>query len=367
VKKMTCRFPIFFILAYSLLTTYAHATSYELKESTDSIIGKLDSAVVSRERTLLDIAREYGFGYQDLKLLNPEIDTWMPKDGEVVQLPSRFILPDVPREGVVLNIPEMRLYYFPPHKKGEPVEVLTYPLGVGREGWATPYKKTRIISKKKHPDWRPPKSILKEHEDAGDPLPEVVKAGPDNPLGDYALRLGLPAYLIHGTNKPWGIGMRVSHGCIRLYPEDIAELFQKVKVGTPVNIINNPYKIGGADGVLYLEAHPPLRTATRDEYGNVAESVDEYGEPINRANDYGTVNFTQVVEMIVASTDEDEYLVDWGMAKIVSSEAKGIPVAIGVSIAKETQTMSQAAESDTLTLKLETAIDDAGISKIAIQ
>jgi len=181
------------------------------------------------------------------------------------------------------------------------------------------------------------------------------------------LRLGLPAYLIHGTNKPWGIGMRVSHGCIRLYPEDIAELFHKVKVGTPVNIINNPYKIAEADGVLYLEAHPPLSTGTRDEYGNVAESVDEYGEPINLASDYGTVNFTQVVEMIVASTGEDEYLIDWGMAKIVSSEAKGIPVAIGVSIAKETQTMSQAAESDTLTLKLETAIDDAGISKIANQ
>ena len=365
---MTCRFPIFFILAYSLLATYAHATSYELKESTDSIIGKLDSAVVGREHTLLDIAREYGFGYQDLQLLNPEIDTWMPKDGEVVQLPSRFILPDVPREGVVLNIPEMRLYYFPPHKKGEPVKVFTYPLGIGREGWATPYKKTRIISKKKHPDWRPPKSILKEHEDAGDPLPEVVKAGPDNPLGDYALRLGLPAYLIHGTNKPWGIGMRVSHGCIRLYPEDIAELFQKVKVGTPVNIINNPYKIGGADGVLYLEAHPPLRTATRDEYGNVAESVDEYGEPINRANDYGTVNFTQVVGMIVASTNEDEYFIDWGMAKIVSSEAKGIPIAIGVSIAKETQTkgqetMGQAKENDTLTLKLDTTVNDVGITK----
>ena len=363
MKKMSCRFQIILILACSLLATYAHATSYELKDSTDSIIGKLDSTVVGREYTLLDIAREYGFGYQDLKLLNPEIDIWMPKDGEVVQLPSRFILPNVPREGVVLNIPEMRLYYFPPHKQGEPVEVYTYPLGVGREGWDTPYKKTRIVGKKKHPDWRPPKSILKEHEDAGDPLPKVVKAGPDNPLGDYALRLGLPAYLIHGTNKPWGIGMRVSHGCIRLYPEDIAELFQKVKVGTPVNIINKPYKIGGADGVLYLEAHPPLTTATRDEYGDIIESVDEYGEPINRDNDYGTVNFTQVVEMIVASTDEDEYLIDWGMAKIVSSEAKGIPIAIGVAIAKETQIMSQAEESDTLVLKLDTVIDDAGTSR----
>jgi len=370
---MNFRFPIFSILAYSLLVTHVHAASYKLNDSTDAIVGELDSAVVGREHTLLDIAREYGFGYQDLKLLNPQIDTWMPEDGEVVQLPSRFILPNVPRKGLVLNIPEMRLYYFPPHKKGEPVEVITYPLGVGREGWATPYKKTRIIGKKKHPDWRPPKSILKEHEEAGDPLPKVVKAGPDNPLGDYALRLGLPAYLIHGTNKPWGIGMRVSHGCIRLYPEDIAELFHKVKVGTSVNIINNPYKIGGADGVLYLEAHPPLSTATRDEYGDVTESIDEYGNPINRAHDYGNVNFTQVVEMIVASTKEDEYMIDWGMAKIVSTEARGIPVAIGISVAKENGTngwetkgqeiIGQAEEGETLSLKLDTAIDDAGITK----
>ena len=368
MRKINFRFPIFTILAFSLLVTHVHAASYKLNDSTDSIIGELDSAVVGREHTLLDIAREYGFGYQDLKLLNPEIDTWMPEDGDVVQLPSRFILPNVPRNGLVLNIPEMRLYYFPPHKKGEPVEVFTYPLGVGREGWATPYKKTRIVGKKKHPDWRPPKSILKEHEEAGDPLPKVVKAGPDNPLGDYALRLGLPAYLIHGTNKPWGIGMRVSHGCIRLYPEDIAELFYKVKVGTKVNIINNPYKIGGADGVLYLEAHPPLTTATRDENGDVVESIDAYGKPINRSVDYGNVNFTQVVEMIVASTDEDEYIIDWGMAKIVSTEARGIPVAIGISVAKENGTngreiIGQAEEGESLSLKLDTAIDDTGITK----
>jgi len=331
VNKMNFRFPIFSILAYSFLVTHAHATSYELKESTDSIIGKLDSAVVGRDTTLLDIAREYGFGYQDLKLLNPTIDTWMPKDGELVQLPSKFILPNVAREGIILNIPEMRLYYFPPHKKGEPNKVVTYPLGVGRQGWDTPYKQTQVIGKKKHPDWRPPESIRQEHEDAGDPLPEVVKAGPDNPLGNHALRLGLPAYLIHGTNKPWGIGMRVSHGCIRLYPEDIAELFDQVKVGTAVNIINNPYKIGESEGVLYLEAHPPLKTATRDEYGDIIESMNENME----------VDFTQVVEIIVASTEEDEYVIDWGMAKIVSEEAKGIPVAIGLYVPKEVQSAGE--------------------------
>ena len=138
---MYLRFQIFLILVCSIFVTHTHATSYQLNNITDSIIGKIDSAVVSRETTLLDIARKYGFGYQDLKILNPTIDTWMPNDGEVVQLPSKFILPNVPREGVVLNIPEMRLYFFPSHKKDEPIEVITYPLGVGREGWRLPTKR----------------------------------------------------------------------------------------------------------------------------------------------------------------------------------------------------------------------------------
>ena len=351
VKKMNFRFSVFSVFSWILLATHVHATSYELKNSTDSIVGKLDSAVVGRDTTLLDIAREYGFGYQDLKLLNPTIDTWMPEDGELVQLPSKFILPNVEREGIVLNIPEMRLYYFPTHKKGEPNKIYTYPLGIGREGWATPYEQTRIIGKKEHPDWRPPESIRQEHESAGDPLPEVVKAGPDNPLGDHALRLGLPAYLIHGTNKPWGIGMRVSHGCIRLYPEDIAELFDKVKVGTPVNIINNPYKIGKADGVLYLEVHPPLTIGIKDEYGDVIESVDD--EVVG--------NFSQIIEMIVASTNENEYLIDWDTAKIVSNETKGIPVAIGIYIPKQGKSTDLTPEIDDFYLKL-----DADTSNIDI-
>jgi len=335
---------------------HVHATTYELKNSTDSIVGKIDSAVVGRDNTLLDVAREFGFGYQDIKLLNPTIDTWMPNDGELVQLPSRFILPNVPRKGIVLNIPEMRLYFYPPHKKGEPDKVITYPLGIGRQGWNTPYKQTHIIGKKKHPDWRPPKSIRQEHEEAGDPLPEVVRAGPDNPLGDYALRLGLPAYLIHGTNKPWGIGMRVSHGCIRLYPEDIAALFAQVKVGTAVNIINSPYKIGEADGVLYLEAHPPLKTATRDEYGDVMVTTTD-----ENTND----DFTQIVGMIVASTREDEYIIDWSMAKIVSDETKGIPVAIGLYVPKQVEGTgrTQTTGSGVFILKLDTDISDMRVTK----
>ena len=357
MKEINFQLPILLLLSWPLLGMHAHATSYELKSSADSIVGQLDSAVVGRDTTLLDIAREFGFGYQDLKLLNPTIDTWMPNDGEVVQLPSRFILPNVVRNGIVLNIPEMRLYFYPPHIKGEPDKVITYPLGVGRQGWVTPYKKTRIIGKKKYPDWRPPKSIRQEHEEAGDPLPEIIRAGPDNPLGDYALRLGLPAYLIHGTNKPWGIGMRVSHGCIRLYPEDIAALFDRVKVGTAVNIINEPYKIGEADGVLYLEAHPPLKIATRDEYGDIVETKDE------NISD----NFTQVVKMIVASTTEDGYVIDWSRAKIVSKETKGIPVAIGLHVTKQVggTGQTQTTGSGVLFLKLDTELSDMGVTEYA--
>ena len=146
-------------------------------------------------------------------------------------VPSQFVLPVAPRDGIVLNVPEMRLYYYLPKKKNQPREVITYPLGVGREGWNTPYITTNIVEKKASPNWYPP-------------LPEIVKAGPDNPLGDFAMRLGQRDYLIHGTNKPYGVGMRVSHGCIRLFPEDIEALFEKVALKTPVRIINQPYKIG---------------------------------------------------------------------------------------------------------------------------
>ena len=307
------------------LAVNAGATTYELRSESDNVIGQIDTVIVDSSTTLPDIARKHGFGFYDIKLLNPDTDTWMPDDDEIVQLPSRFILPDVPRNGIVLNIPEMRLYYFPKKKKGEPYKVITYPLGIGREGWATPYKQTHITGKKEHPDWRPPKSIREEHERAGDPLPEIVKAGPDNPLGQHALRLALPSYLIHGTNKPWGIGMRVSHGCIRLYPEDIAELFDQVTVGTPVNIINKPYKTGKADGVLYLEVHPSLTTATRDKSGHVIKS--ENNENID--------NFPEIIKMIIASTNDGQYLIDWDTAKAVSDEPQGIPVAIGMRIPEQ--------------------------------
>ncbi len=292
------------------LSLQAHATIYTLKGD-DSVFGQVSTVTAQFNDTLLDIGRSNGFGLQDLKLFNPGIDTWMPGEGQAIQLPGQFILPNVPPVGIVLNIPEMRLYYFPDVKKGEERQVITYPLGIGREGWSTPYTKTSIIHKQKDPAWYPPESIRKEHAEKGDPLPKMVPAGPDNPLGAYAMRMGLGAYLIHGTNKPFGVGMRVSHGCIRLYPEDIEDLFARVKVGTPVNIINQPYKIGVLDGVIYLEVHPYL---------------DEDGHR------FAQNSLTEVVKYIIETTKENQYEIDWDLVKKVVDESTGVPVAIGLHL-----------------------------------
>ncbi len=296
-------------IVISTVFSQAWAASYTLQNMNDSVIGEIDIARAELKDTMLDIARAHGLGYQDIKLLNPEVDTWLPGEGMEILLPLQFVLPDAPKEGIVLNIPEMRLYYYPPKKRNQATQVVTYPLGVGREGWSTPYVKTQIIEKKTHPNWYPPESIRAEHEEAGDPLPKIVKAGPDNPLGDHALRLGIPQYLIHGTNKPFGIGMRISHGCIRLYPEDIESLFNEVKIGTPVKIVNQPYKVGKLNGVIYLEAHPHLQ-----------EDAARYA------------GLTEIVRLIVDVTQEQSYQIDWNLVDQVVSEHKGIPVAIGMQI-----------------------------------
>lgn len=241
-----------------LLPTTLFATTYELPSEYFDVIGAPRIVVAAHEDTLVEIARQAGIGLEQMERNNPGVDMWLPGEGTKVTVPSHYVLPRVPREGLVLNLPEMRMYYFPPRQAGRPAQVQTFPIGIGRETWETPLGKTRITSKVKDPVWRPPESIRKEHAANGDPLPLVVPAGPDNPLGRYAMRLGIPGYLIHSTNKPIGVGMRVSHGCIRMLPEDIERLFPQVPVGTQVNIINQPVKVGWHGGKLYIEVHPPL-------------------------------------------------------------------------------------------------------------
>lgn len=241
------------------------------------LVGQVQIIKALHEDTLLDIARRYHLGHDEIVIANPSVDRWMPGEGTAITLPTRYILPDAERTGLVLNIPEMRLYYYPKPRRGEQPVVKTYPVSVGRMDWSTPLGKTHIQSKQKDPSWRPPASIRAEAAARGEPLPEIVPPGPKNPLGRYAMRLGVPGYLIHGTDKPWGIGMRVTHGCMRLYPEDSETIFHEVAVGTQVQLVNQPVKVGWADGTLYMEVHPPLEEdiARKNSLMNIALDVLE--------------------------------------------------------------------------------------------
>ena len=231
---------------------------FPLPPAGTDVIGEVQIASTGREDTLSDLARRYDLGYEEIVAANPGMDPWLPGEGAQVVLPTQFVLPDAPREGLVLNLAAMRLFYYPRPVANEPPRVITHPIGIGREGWETPQGVARITQKIVQPAWTVPQSVRREHAELGDPLPPVVPPGPDNPLGEYALRLSLPSYLIHGTNQPYGVGIRVSHGCVRLYPEDIARLFPEVPEGTTVTIVNQPYLAGWRNGQLYLEAHPPL-------------------------------------------------------------------------------------------------------------
>lgn len=239
------------------------SSRFEIGPDSD-VVGEVQVIRARYEDTFIDIARAYDLGYDELVQANPDVDPWLPGAGTRIVLPTQFVLPDGPREGIVLNIGTKRLFYFPKVAAGGTPVVLTHPVGIGREGWVTPIGSTTVVAKTKDPVWTVPASIRKEHADAGDPLPARVPPGPDNPLGAYALRLGFPSYLIHGTNKPSGIGMRVSHGCVQLFPEDIESLFGQVTVGTRVRIVNQPHLLGWHAGNLYLEAHPALEDDRRD-------------------------------------------------------------------------------------------------------
>ncbi len=238
-----------------LFPAFSGATTFELADENTRVIGHNIIVYSHKEDTLLDIGRRFDLGYSEIVNANPTIDPWLPGEGQKVIVPNRFILPDAPKRGIVINLAEMRLYYFPKVQKGELQKVITHPIGVGREGWTTPLGKAHITQKIKDPTWTPPASIHAEHLEKGDPLPKVVPAGPNNPLGAYAMRLSMPGYLLHGTNRPFGVGLRVSHGCIRLFPEDIEHLFSIVSVNTPVEILYQPYKAAVYNNDLFLEAH----------------------------------------------------------------------------------------------------------------
>lgn len=291
-----------------LLANTGQAAVYELSSQSADLIGNVQRMTAAYEDTFVDIGRRSGLGYEELRLANPDIDPWLPGAATEVTLPTAFIIPPVPRQGIVINIAEYRVYYF--YSRDGRNYVATLPASVGRMDWETPLGVTGIVAKAHRPSWYPPDSIRAEHEADGRPLPRVVPPGPDNPLGDYSLRLGLPGYLIHGTNRPAGVGMQVTHGCIRLFPEDIEWLFSRVDTKTPVRIINQPLKFGWQGDALYLEVHPGL------------DSLAEAGSD-------GSDNMTLVTTEYVRVTSEGEANVDWDRVAQVFREKTGLPVQVG--------------------------------------
>ena len=261
----------------------------------DRVVGEVRYTTVGRGETLLDIARAFDLGHDQIIAANPHLNRWVPPVGAEVLLPSQYVLPPGERRGIVLNLAELRMYYFEPNNRF----VHTFPVSIGDVDWRTPQGTTRIIGKEVNPAWYPPKSIQREHLEEGDELPTLIPGGaPDNPLGTLALKLAIPSYLIHGTDarRSYGIGMRVSHGCIRLYPEDIEILFNLVRVGTPVRIIDEPIKAGWVDGELFLEVHKPVEDDFIDDLKAVF--LEDVVNAVADAVDTSTEIFIEEVERV---------------------------------------------------------------------
>jgi L,D-transpeptidase ErfK/SrfK len=250
-----------------------HSLDQLLANDELTVVGNIRFARANKNETLIDVARRFNLGYDEIVKANSNINRWVPDPNARVILPTQYVLPDAPRDGIVLNIAELRLYYFPKTSENELPTVYTYPVSIGRLDWRTPLGKTRVVRKDKNPPWYPTDSIRREHAAEGDILPKFIKGGdPENPLGNYALRLAIPSYLIHGTDqrKANGIGMQVTHGCVRLYPEDVEDLYNLVGVNTPVYIVDQPIKIGVKNNAIFLEVHTPL-----EEDGHRVEIPEE--------------------------------------------------------------------------------------------
>jgi L,D-transpeptidase ErfK/SrfK len=221
---------------------------YSYKKSA-TVIGAMKTHTVKKNDSLIELARRYGLGYHEIVAANPGVDAFVPGEGKSVNIPTTWILPDTGSyDGIVINLSEMRLYFFSRQSAGI---VRTFPIGIGSEGNETPVGVFTIVEKKEKPAWYVPESIRKEKPE----LPLVVPPGPNNPLGSHALRLSARSILIHGTNRPYAVGRKASHGCIRMYPEDIPKLFQLVPNGAKVTIIRQPVKVGVLDDQVFLEVH----------------------------------------------------------------------------------------------------------------
>jgi L,D-transpeptidase ErfK/SrfK len=298
------------ILTLTLRTVPSRASVFDLPADGSAVVGADTTITTHYQDTLLDIARKYSLGYDEIIRANPGVDMWLPGEGTKILLPGRRILPPGRHEGVIVSLPEHRLYYFPETNQNRKRVVITYPVSIGKLGRNTPLGQTHVIAKVEHPSWYPPASIREEHAEAGDPLPAVVGPGPDNPLGDYKIRLGLGdgTYEIHGTNNPTAVGLAITHGCIRMYPEDVAALYPLLPIGTPVRLINDPVKVAWISGELLLEAHPSINA--RGE--NFEPDVDQFSDLLREA----------VRDTTIA--------IHWDYAREVLQKADGVIATVGL-------------------------------------
>jgi len=288
----------------------ARATTYQLTDPATSVVGEDIHVQTVYEDTLYDLARRYSLGSEELIRVNPGVDPWLPGANRTLLVPNRHILPPGPREGIVVNLPEHRLYYYPKPGRGKPQEVITFPVSIGKMDWRTPLGETHVTALQKNPVWYPTESVRREHAEAGETLPASVPSGPDNPLGNYALRLaaGRGTYLIHGTNNPIAVGLAVTHGCIRMYPEDIEALFKQVRVGTKVRIIDEPVKVAWIDGELLLEVHPP---------------INAQGQTIEP-------DLAQFEGLLTTAVGDGEVAIHWDYARDVLRRADGVLATVGL-------------------------------------
>jgi L,D-transpeptidase ErfK/SrfK len=315
----------------------ANAAAYPVPENGDTIVGQLRYVHAHKSDTLVDIARRFDVGFNEITSVNPGIDPWLPPQNALVVIPSRFVLPEKPWRGIIVNLAEMRLFYFPEQQQpGAQRVVYTFPLGIGRRSWPTPEGSYRVVEKIKDPVWTVPASVLHEAKVEGVKMPTLVPPGDDNPLGKYALLLDEKGYLIHGTNKPFGIGRRVSHGCVRLYPKDIAKLFQHVPRGTPVRIEKSPVKFGKYRGVLYVESNnsDARRVRNRLSTDNINQIVAMTDAPLS-SREWSRVSHSLAQSLsipipvtgipLVADKSEPMYLqVNSGIKPVVTKQLKGI-------------------------------------------
>jgi L,D-transpeptidase ErfK/SrfK len=298
-------------LAMGLLVTPATAADF-LLASDQRAVGEVGDYATHRQDTLLDVARTYDLGFTQLMAANRGIDPWLPGVGRPIMLPGLYLLPDAPQEGIVVNLAEQRLYYFPPG--GGRLE--TYPIGVGVEGLSTPIGTTRVIRKEANPTWYPPPSIQ-----ADDPhLPTAMPPGPDNPLGAFALHLGWSGYLIHGTNKPDGVGRNVSHGCLHLYPEDIERLFREIPIGTPVRVVSQEVKAAWVGDALYIQVHPSK---------SQAEEIDVMGS-------FTPEMPADLARRVTGAVGDRTVQVDWDAVRRAGIERTGLPVRVADAPAQGT-------------------------------